>query len=347
MNKQFIFIKDFINKAINKDKHYTVDVDIDGVKMSSTSLDTFKQADNLQNAILNKPIKIIRKIDKEILVDPPKPYNNLSLYNDCYRYFGYSESKFDRVIKKLYKKDLISNPNTAETRISQDQYRTIKKYISDHNIDYDYQNCQKLVGDIYTKGFAIMPTSKSFSTDLNDLSKDEKNIYNLIKNRALSSFAPKEKRRLIEIVGQIDNFEFKAKSKVILKDSFSKYLKDYQKTQETINIPDFINKGDMMAIKDITISESKFSDYIFQKLNIIRPETKIERILNNDEWYVYNPDNDEYLTYDEAKNMIKNSIDKAIDNDKETKITYDHSKEESLEKTEDYNQNLEIEELEM
>ena len=184
----------------------------------------------------------ISNIKEDVLIKyPPPPFITSTLQQDAYYKFRFSSKMTMRLAQNLYEKGLITYHRTDSFNLSSKFVFTAKDYI------------EKIYGKEYSlekpRGFrmksklsqeaheAIRPTK--LENDLNSetiksLNNDQKKVYEIIYNRALSTQMKEARLKMIkiDILGQ-KNYLFISESQKFIFDGFLKllnpaYVKKYQ-----------------------------------------------------------------------------------------------------------------------
>ncbi|NFH70820.1 DNA topoisomerase III [Clostridium botulinum] len=156
----------------------------------------------------------------------PALYDLTELQRDANRIFGYSAKQTLSIMQRLYENyKILTYPRTDSRYITRDIVPTLKERLKAISVgNYSSSANQILKGTIHgSKSFvddskvsdhhAIIPTEQKVSLGI--LSKEEKNIYDLVIKRFLSVLLPPFEYIQTSIKVKIGNESFKAKGKVI------------------------------------------------------------------------------------------------------------------------------------
>lgn len=200
-----------------------------------------KQAEELKEKIKYKDGFVTNiENDKKKQV-PPLLYDLTELQRDCNKKFGYSAQKTLDIIQALYeKRKMVTYPRTDSRYISSDMIGKIKGVLLKLNIEpyKEYVSylsklpklpiSKRIVDDTkITDHHAIIPTD--VSPNLNNLSKEEFNAYDLIVKRFLCVFYPNYEYTITRITTEVESENFLTKGKTILKLGWMELYKSYDK----------------------------------------------------------------------------------------------------------------------
>jgi DNA topoisomerase-1 len=234
----------------------------------------FKEFQNMQTEILN--LEADKSIDLKLnnnnfnLIDfrisgkkefPPPPFTTSSLQKVASQVFNFSPTKTMKIAQNLYEGSntgggLITYIRTDSTRVSEKAIKQAIQYIkSTYGIDVKNKTFRKLKEGIQDAHEAIRPTNLSDESKLFRLSEDEKKLYNLIKNRFVSSFLDPLEKKVAEgkISDSVYTFVFRIES--ITKKGFKEFSNE---EIPTTKIPDW-KKGERLFCEELTI-EAKMTE---------------------------------------------------------------------------------------
>ncbi len=184
-------------------------------------------AEKLKDRLEGKAAVVARVESKERSEDHPLAYDLTELQRDGNKRFGFSAKKTLSVLQVLYERHkLVTYPRTDSRYISSDMVATLpERLISLKNTKYD-----KFVNKILSKPInttkrfvdnqkvtdhhAIIPTEEK--PNLENLSTDERKVYDLIVKRFLAVLFPKYRYKEIKISTEISNEEFVSKGKELI-----------------------------------------------------------------------------------------------------------------------------------
>ena len=237
-----------------KEKYYTVELSINGFKLSTDRIDDEVAAEQLINLVGDK-IEITDVIQKEKITKPDLPFDLTTLQRECNKYFGYSAKQTLDYAQSLYEKKLITYPRTDSRCLTEDMIVSTVNNILGKN-DFDTERI-KVVFDSkkVTDHHAIIPTISSVKEDVSELPLSEAKVYFLISDKFHASVGYPLIENTTNIVAEFDGFEFTSSGKVVKDEGFSKYLKEYKsKKSEDAVLPD-VSVGDVLGIENKEIKE--------------------------------------------------------------------------------------------
>ena len=247
---------------------YLINKDNSKQLKSEEVLQLFKEFQNkkyeIQNLDANKSIDIKLNNNNFNLIDfkisgkkefPPPPFTTSSLQKVASQIFNFSPTKTMKIAQNLYEGSntgagLITYIRTDSTRVSEKAVKQAIDYIkSKYGVDIKNKSFRKLKEGIQDAHEAIRPSSLSDDSKLFGLSEDEKKLYNLIKNRFVSSFLDPLEKRVFEgkISDSENTFVFRIES--VTKKGFKEFLNEEIPPSK---IPNW-KKGEELFCEEVTI----------------------------------------------------------------------------------------------
>ncbi len=202
--------------------------------------------------IKGKPFEITdfsRKPGKE---SPPRLYDLTSLQVECNKKFGLSADETLKGIQSLYEKKLTTYPRVDTSYLSNDIYpkiegtlKGLKQYskLIEPLLGKKIRKSKKVFDDKkVTDHHAIIPTGM---TAPENLSRDEKIIYDTVTRRFIANFYPDCEISTTTILGKVENVNFKTSGKQILKENWREVYKSVAGKKDTEDkiLPEFV-KGE-------------------------------------------------------------------------------------------------------
>lgn len=159
---------------------------------------------------------------------PPRLFDLTSLQVECNKKFGYSADETLRLIQSLYEKKVTTYPRVDTTFLSDDIYPKIsgimeamKPYapIIQPVLATKIPKSKKVFDNSkVTDHHAIIPTNVDPSTVF--LSREEKMVYDIVAKRFVAAFYPDCEFSTTTVMALVNDYEFKATGKEILKDGW-------------------------------------------------------------------------------------------------------------------------------
>lgn len=181
----------------------------------------------------NAVIKDVKK--SKIKENAPLLYNLAELQNECAKRFKLKPEQTLDVIQNLYEKKLVTYPRTDARVLSKAVAKEISKNLNGIYKKFDNEEIKgyinKMITEKYptdltktkyvddskiTDHYAIIPTGQGYE-NYNALIDLHKEIYIMIVKRFLACFYPPAEYSKISVVVNIDNEEFSASNKVLIK----------------------------------------------------------------------------------------------------------------------------------
>ncbi len=222
------------SKIFEKDKCYMV-------------LDSIKDKKGVIENIINETKK----------QPPPLLYDLTDLQRDCNKKFSYSAQKTLSIAQDLYeKRKLITYPRTDSRYLSEDIKPKLKDILNKLNILEEYKPFLSYVLSLkalpitkrlidnskITDHHAIIPTISKINLSI--LSKDEKNVYDLIVRRFISVFYPDYIYNITKIITSINKNLFLTKGTTVIQEGFTKLNIEVEKDKNKGYILPNVKKED-------------------------------------------------------------------------------------------------------
>lgn len=200
---------------------------------------------------------------------PPLLYDLTELQRDSNKKFGYSAKQTLQIAQDLYEKHkLVTYPRTDSRYLSEDMIPTIKNTLKIITVPpYDKFTTEilnmpelpiskRIINDKkISEHHAIIPAETR--PNLSRLSKDEKNIYNLIVKRFLCVFYPKYEFSITRIIVNIEQELFSSRGKTIIKLGWMNFYKSEMKSgKDEQTLPD-LKANDSLNVNSLKILSKK------------------------------------------------------------------------------------------
>ena len=232
--------RDYDTENFVKQKFFTVELNVNGVTVSSDRIDSESMADSLVSAC-NGSNAVISEVKKEIkTANPPKLYDLTSLQRDANKTFGYTAQQTLDFIQSLYEGKLATYPRTDSQYLSDDMKQTALSVVTAIGSVFDFGSVENpdisrcINNSKITGHHAIIPTVNIKNADISSLPTGEQNILKLIANRLLCASAPAHKYQSVKIIVKCGNADFTAYGKTILENGWKAYVMGKTTDSETI-----------------------------------------------------------------------------------------------------------------
>lgn len=228
------------------------------------------KANNILNSIKGKN-GVIENIESETKKQPPPLlYDLTELQRDCNKKFSYSAQKTLSIAQDLYeKRKLITYPRTDSRYLSEDMKPKLKGILNKlNNLDkykpfLDYVlSLEKLTitkrivdNSKITDHHAIIPTLASINLDT--LSQEEKNVYDLIVRRFIAVFYPSYIYNITKIITKIEENMFLTKGTTIIQEGFTKLNVITERDKKEEDILPNVKKGENVLNEEAKILNKK------------------------------------------------------------------------------------------
>ena len=159
---------------------------------------------------------------------PPRLFDLTSLQVECNKKFGYSADETLRLIQSLYEKKVTTYPRVDTTFLSDDIYpkipgimQAMKPYagLTQPVLAGKLPKTKKVFDNSkVTDHHAIIPTNVDPANVF--LTREEKLVYDLVAKRFIAAFYPDCEFSTTPVMAKVNDYEFKATGKEILKDGW-------------------------------------------------------------------------------------------------------------------------------
>ena len=250
--------------------------------------DKVKATDAVQK-IIGKIFTIISFETKEGTEYAPKLYDLTSLQVDCNNKFGFAADKTLKTVQALYEKKVTSYPRVDTTFLSDDLYPKIQGILKGIKGYEEYTAAllgqkikkTKRVFDNkkVTDHHAIIPTG----VPANNITADERQVYDLIARRFIAAFYPDCKVLKTAVVGSVEDIEFKANGKQILEPGWRLVLTNFEEQNtDTQIMPEFMEGESGEHEPDLQEKETKPPKY-FTEASLLRSMETAGKQIDDDE----------------------------------------------------------------
>lgn len=192
--------------------------------------------------------------------NPPVPFNLTGLQSEASSQFNISPKKTQSIAQDLYEQGLISYPRTESQKLpakighkkllkklkSQDKYEEKAEKVLDKDEIYPRQGGKE--DDAHP---AIHPTGEHPS----GLSKQQRQIYDLIVKRFFAVFGEAARRRTLTFTLDVKDHEFLAKSKITVERNWFELYDPYVNVEEA-ELPD-MEEGQVLEIEEFNLEEKE------------------------------------------------------------------------------------------
>ena len=185
-------------------------------------------ASEIVENIKNFPLTVTSVSKKKGKEAPPRLFDLTSLQVECNKKWGYSADETLKLIQSLYEKKVTTYPRVDTTFLSDDIYTKIpgimeamKPYapLTQPVLAAKIPKSKKVFDNSkVTDHHAIIPTNVDPSTVF--LSREEKLVYDLVAKRFIAAFYPDCEFSTTTVMARVNDYEFKATGKEILKDGW-------------------------------------------------------------------------------------------------------------------------------
>ena len=206
-----------------KEKYYNLHLDCGGLEAVKEKLFDTGEVRRLQEACEGGTAVAESCVSTEKAVSPPKLYDLTTLQRESNRYFGYTAKETLDFTQSLYEKKLVTYPRTDSQYLTEDMGQTARQAVAMACEKYGFSSLYPLEPDVermmdnskVSDHHAIIPTAELKAYELQELSKGEQDILQLISVRLLCAGAQKYVYQETEITVSCAGEIFTAKGKAI------------------------------------------------------------------------------------------------------------------------------------
>ncbi|MFW9922828.1 MAG: DNA topoisomerase I [Candidatus Thorarchaeota archaeon] len=217
------------------------------------------EADKIVKDTIGRKGTVIDISSKDIVQNPPNPFDLGSLQSEAYRYFGYSPSRTLSAAEALYLNALISYPRTSSQQFTTAiNHREILKQLASDNT-YNSRatlllSKTKLTPTAGKKKDPAHPPIHPTGKRAGNLRSEEKNIYNLIVCRYLALFGEPAIKKSLRLDININDHIFYCRGMKVVKKGWLGLYSPFGKMNE-IELPD-LAIGDIVDLLSIDHKQS-------------------------------------------------------------------------------------------
>ncbi len=198
------------------------------LETKESKIDNIKRAEDIKEKVLGKDGRVTDFQKKKVVKKPPLLYDLTELQRDGNKKYGYTAQKTLDIAQALYeKRKVITYPRTDSRYLTKDLIPKLKTLIRKvglegykeftdtlEKLDNIPINSRIINNSKVTDHHAIIPTEKR--VDLNKLTQEEKNIYDMIVRRFLSVFYNDYEYFSIVIITNVEDENFKSNEQTII-----------------------------------------------------------------------------------------------------------------------------------
>ncbi len=243
-------VKNFV-----KQKYFTVNLECDGLTLSSERIDDENNADSLILACNGAEVTIV-SVKREVKTEsPPKLYDLTSLQRDANKFFGYTAQQTLDYVQSLYETKLVTYPRTDSQFLTEDMKSTALDVVKFCDTCFDFgishvPDVKKVINNDKVSGHhAIIPTANIERANPFSLPNGEKNILTLIATRLICATAPAHKYEVLKITANCNNTSFTATGRTVLEMGWKTYAKQSDKSEKEEKFLPKVSEGQIFTAK--------------------------------------------------------------------------------------------------
>ena len=218
-------------KNFQREKYYTVKLELNNFSMESGRIDDKQEAVKLLKDLQNiKVIRLSSLTEKKKVSKPDKLYDLTTLQREANKQYGFTAQKTLDCLQNLYEKKLTTYPRTDSRYLTDDmQDKTQKLLVGlDENYKIDQENFLKIFDSTKVSDhYAVIPTLSSIYADFSkmEITEDEEKIYEMVKLKLLAACSKNLIENVTTVVYKHGEYEFTAVGKVVEQAGFTVYSK--------------------------------------------------------------------------------------------------------------------------
>lgn len=211
-----------------------------------------EEAEALLEKITPLELEILSVERKKAMEHPPKLFDLTLLQVECNRKFSLTAENTLKIIQSLYEKKLTTYPRVDTNFLPDDQYAKIPRILT------GLKSYEKLTAPVLESGKKIRKSPKVFNdkkiTDhhaiiptgvsRNDMTPDEKRVYDLVARRFIAVFYPDCEIANTTVTARIGDEEFKATGKQIVNPAWRLVYGNNADRQNEENVLPVYEKGE-------------------------------------------------------------------------------------------------------
>lgn len=262
------------NKEFKPQKFWQIRVNSSKDKISFHALSNDKYHSDQKASEITEKVKnagsifVSDVVRKEVSQAPPLLYDLTSLQKDANSKYGFTADSTLSIAQGLYEKKYITYPRTGSRYISEDIFEEIAEKISFlEKYDLFSEYAKDMAGTTLTRHSVNDKKVTDHHALLitenipNDLSSNDKIIYNLIAGRMLESFSQKCIKDTTTIVLEAGGYFFSTKGSIIKSAGWRAVYANAKEEKEDENeenctLPE-LTKGDILALEKVETLEKQ------------------------------------------------------------------------------------------
>ena len=263
-------IKNFVKRPFYKVK---LDNGAEWFDGEQTSFPEKSEAERVKAKCENQPCKVISVKSQHKKENRPLLFSLTSLQIKANEALGFTAAKTLTIMQSLYEKKLLTYPRTDSSYLTDDMKPLLSERVrmlrpfeeqavdtllaNGLNIDSRIINNSK-VSDHH----AIIPTENIGNADKAELTKDEKEVLQLVIRRFLETLSPQYEYSETEYIFEIAGETFKAKRKVPEKLGWRIFAKDDKSDKAALALSenDVITVGEISVVESETVPPKRYTE---------------------------------------------------------------------------------------
>ena len=256
--------------GFQKEKFYTVELDLHGFQASGERIASKTDAGKLRSACLARDAVVTSVEEREKRENPPKLYDLTALQRDANRLFDYTAKQTLDCLQSLYEKRLATYPRTDSRYLTEDMApglpdlcRAVERLLPFPRDEPLTVHAERVTDNAKVSDHhAVIPTSRSADADFDSMPTGEKNILNLLAVRLLCAVGEPYVYTETAVTLECGGASFSAKGRTVISEGWKKIWKAYlksikQKPEETSPSLPKLTKGQIIATANASVKEGR------------------------------------------------------------------------------------------
>jgi DNA topoisomerase-3 len=227
-----------------KEPFYTVELDCNGVILSSERIKEKSTAEQICEVCGGKTARIISAEHHKKSVSPPLLYDLTALQREANRIYGFTSQQTLDYAQNLYEKSYISYPRSDSRFLTEDTAEELPELIHDAAALLNIKEvkiggiAQVIDNSKVSDHTAVIPTKSVTAADLRGLPAGERTILEMVGIRLICAVGEKHIYNEDIITAECENHLFTAKGKTVLQNGWKSFSRTVNDEKDTV-LPEF------------------------------------------------------------------------------------------------------------
>ncbi len=221
----------------------------------------------IEEQVKDKPCEVVLSEKEDDKKRPPRFFNTSTLLTKLNKKYQYSTQKGTKLLQELYQKGFLTYPRVKPEVVTEGEakeFPTILKEIAKIPAYSDLvpEEIRELITDkryvdaskVDDGHYAIIPTE--VVPDLNELSKDEANVYDLVVRRLIAAHYPDALYEKRKVITAVDGFTFLTKHTSIIDMGWRFVFEEEKEPTDSEPVPD-MKPGALGLTEEVDLDENE------------------------------------------------------------------------------------------